>query len=340
MSQEEREVLRSKVEHLERELAIFKLRERLYNLMTDHIPKFAAIIFDRNMRYVLAQGQALDDSGYNEAQMIGRTLDEVLPEASVEQLKPVYQKTLNGQTTSFEYFVRETYYDSNFVPILDENSNVTHGMIIIFDSTEIKKKLYLAEEASRIKSHFIATISHEIRTPINGIIGMADLVLEEETNATVHDKLKVISQCGTSLLDLINEVLDFSKIESQQISLLNESLAVETIMTDVSAFLDHKLKQKNLKLQIFYDDAVPRFVGIDLVKVKQILLNLVGNAVKFTEKVLSQSRLLWIGPKTVQLSSFRSLTLESAYPKTPCQNYSSRLLKWIPQLRESLVVQY
>ena len=136
VSQEEREVLRSKVEHLERELAIFKLRERLYNLMTDHIPKFAAIIFDRNMRYVLAQGQALDDSGYNEAQMIGRTLDEVLPEASVEQLKPVYQKTLNGQTTSFEYFVRETYYDSNFVPILDENSNVTHGMIIIFDSTE------------------------------------------------------------------------------------------------------------------------------------------------------------------------------------------------------------
>ena len=186
----------------------------------------------------------------------------------------------------------------------------------------------------------MATISHEIRTPINGFIGMADLVLEEETNATVHDKLKVISQCGTSHLDLINEVLEFSKIESQQISLLNESLAVETIMTDVSAFLDHKLKQKNLKLQIFYDDAVPRFVGIDLVKVKQILLNLVGNAVKFTEKVLSQSRLLWIGPKTVQLSSFRSLTLESAYPKTPCQNYSSRLLKWIPQLRESLVVQY
>jgi signal transduction histidine kinase/ligand-binding sensor domain-containing protein/CheY-like chemotaxis protein/HPt (histidine-containing phosphotransfer) domain-containing protein len=140
-----------------------------------------------------------------------------------------------------------------------------------------------AEQANRAKSEFIATMSHEIRTPIHGVVGMAEVLSRSALDRDQAEKVETIRKSGETLLDLINDVLDFSKIEARKISIEEAPFDLERFADDTRAFFSSSAKEKGLSFEVSWDPRLPRYVRGDQLRLRQVLLNIIGNAIKFTE---------------------------------------------------------
>ena len=149
---------------------------------------------------------------------------------------------------------------------------------------DLEKAKSIAEEANKSKSEFLASMSHEIRTPLNGVIGFTDLVLKTSLNQTQQQYLTIVNQSANSLLAIINDILDFSKIEAGKLDLDIEKSDLYEICSQAADIIAFQAQTKGLEVLLNIDPNMPRYVMIDSLRLKQVLVNLLGNAVKFTEK--------------------------------------------------------
>ena len=149
---------------------------------------------------------------------------------------------------------------------------------------ELVKAKAVAEEASKAKGEFLANMSHEIRTPMNAVLGMLNLLKYTDMTARQTDYVVKASGAAEALLGIINDILDFSKIEAGKLLLDNRPFSIDEILKDIAVILTMNISEKNVEILFNIDPAVPKMVLGDSLRIKQILINLAGNAVKFTEE--------------------------------------------------------
>jgi PAS domain S-box-containing protein len=271
-------------------------RERI-RLLADNVPGLATVLLDANGRVESWNEGARRLHGYEAAEIIGQPVDRLYtPEqrASGKTVQLLAQAQANGFHEDLDWRVRKDgsrlFADVILCPLRDEAGALVGYIKITRDISErhrLEQDLIAArdhaEAANRAKSGFLANMSHEVRTPLNAIIGLTQLVLDSPLDPEQRDFLGKVQRSSRALLGVLNDLLDYSKIEAGHLDFEVIDMSVEEVLRQSADLFMASVEHKGLAIVVEVDPALPQRVRGDPLRLGQVLNNLVGNAVKFTD---------------------------------------------------------
>lgn len=223
-------------------------------------------------------------------------LDFIHPD-DIDMVNKAYKKSLeNKEAYSIEYRLlmkdeRVKYVKQNYKSDFDENSiafkssgtiqDITEQKLVELEIIEARKK---SEEANKTKSEFLANMSHEIRTPMNAIISLGSILSDLVNEPKQKDILQKINSSSRILLGIINDILDYSKIEAGKLELEYKNFELETLLSQLKVMFEHKACEKDIELYFHTKNDLPRVLVSDELRLIQVLSNLLSNAIKFTHE--------------------------------------------------------
>jgi PAS domain S-box-containing protein len=257
----------------------------------------AVAMLDNNMNYIAVSTRWLEEYKIDGKDIVGNSYYDYFPFMTMEA-RERHQRVLQGAVERREedQFIGQGSALQQYVTWEMRPWFVADGVIggmMIFTQNisaavqqrkELDQAKVAAEQASIAKSDFLSNMSHEIRTPLNGVIGFTDLVLKTELNDTQLQYLSIVNQSANALLGIINDILDFSKIEAGKLELDIEECDIYEISGQATDIITYQVQKKGLEMLLNLAPDLPRFIYTDSVRIKQILVNLLGNAAKFTEE--------------------------------------------------------
>ena len=257
----------------------------------------AIIITDpATLRIVAANPAASEVYGYAHDELIGRSIHDIAVGLEMAGVDAPQIRDALADTTRRNRAMQNRRKDGTVIEMLLSSSIIEYeGRAAILtigrDVTErarveeeMRRAKEAADAANRAKSQFLANMSHEIRTPMNGVIGMTDLLLDTDLTAEQREYAETIRMSSDALLTIINDILDFSKIESGNLELEQQPFDVRDCVEETLDLLAARAAEKGLDLAYLIADGTPQTLVGDVTRLRQILINLVGNAIKFTER--------------------------------------------------------
>jgi len=268
------------------EAALRQERQQLRQIVAD--APVAMAMFDTRLRYLAHSERWLSDNNLGGRQVIGRSHDEVAPDVP-PRWREACEQALGGQSVAHPEDVWRRgdgtilYLRWAVNPWRDSNGAVGGIVVAWVQVNELIEAREAAVEALRLKSEFLASMSHEIRTPLTGVLGMTDLLLETELTSEQREYATTARQSGQTLLMVLNTILDFSRIEAGHITLESGPFSPRALVDEAVTALSGSAPRKGLTIGVFVAPETPETLHGDAARIRQVLLNLLDNAIKFTE---------------------------------------------------------
>jgi len=248
----------------------------------------AIVVLDNNERIVSSNPAFERLYGYSSKEILGADLDSLITTDETREEASRYSQQV--MTEAVHAISKRKRKDGSLVdvelfgvPVIVAGEKAG-AFAMYHDISETTRARQVAEEASRAKSEFLANMSHEIRTPMNGVIGMLELALDTQLTSEQRDYLQISLQSAEALLTLLNDILDFSKIEAKKLELEKISFNLRTTVEDVAYTLAKRAEDKGLELACLIHPDLATDLRGDPSRIRQVIINLVGNAIKFTQQ--------------------------------------------------------